>query len=344
MRDNNFTMTPEYVRRNIKVIHQEDGGLHQCFSDYAGEVISTAYDLFPGVVLIFKEVYRENYISNWRQSQDQGLLIEFCQNGRLEYQIEEEWRHHAEKNVILFRTDRSSRNLRYPLKEFGSIAVAVKTQELSPAFAAYLEQLDLSLDDLIQKYQLDQQLAQALRASEQLERIFWEISDAPEKAKLHYWKVKVLELLLRLTNMEYELEEIAQCRISCAQMTIAREAHRYLLAHLQEHITIKELARLLSTSPTQLKEGFRTVYGAPIQTFVREQRLYAAARLLRESDLKIRDVAETFGYINVSKFSAAFQRVIGMTPAEYRRQARLAETRKTSLRIEKQSDWSNRRA
>lgn len=314
-------MTPEYIRENLEIIHQKDGGLHQIFKDKEGEVISTSYALFPGVVLIFKEVHRHSYISNWRQKPDQGLLVEFCKEGRLECEMGEECLYHATGDVILFRTDYTARNLRYPLNDFHSIAIAVKMDELSPLFYGYLDQVDLKIDSLFQKYQLDQHFFRVLKVNHQLESLFSEINDAPEMVKINYWKVKVFELLLLLFSMGTEIEEHPKYRISRAQASIAKEAHRYLMENLHEHITITDLAKMLSTSPTQLKEGFRVVYGAPIQTFVREQRLHAAARLLKQTDMKIRDVAEQFGYINVSKFSAAFQDVIGMRPVEYREQS-----------------------
>lgn len=176
------------------------------------------------------------------------------------------------------------------------------------------------MESLFQKYQLDQKFFQVLKANHKLENIFSEINDAPEAAKINYWKLKVFELILLLISTDLETENHPKCRISRAQAAIAKEAHRYLMENLKEHITINDLAKMLSTSPTQLKEGFRAVYGMPLQTFVREQRIHAAAILVKQTDMKIRDVAEQFGYINVSKFSAAFQSVIGMKPVEYREQ------------------------
>ena len=314
-------VTPEYIRKNLEITYQKDGGLHQVFRDKDGEVISTSYSLFPGVVLIFKEVHRHSYISNWRLKPDQGLLIEFCKEGRLECQSGMECLYHAARDVILFRTDYTARNLQYPLKDFHSIGIAVNMDELSPLFSVYLDQMNLKMDSLFQKYQLDQHFFRVLKASHQLESIFLEIGDAPEEVKINYWKIKVFELLLFLISLKPEIEKHPKCRISQAQAAIAKEAYRYLMENLQEHITTTDLAKMLSTSPTQLKEGFRVVYGAPIQTFIREQRIHAAARLLKQTDLKIRDVAEQFGYINVSKFSSAFQAVIGMKPVEYREQS-----------------------
>lgn len=314
-------MTPEYVRQNLEVLHQNDGGICHTFRDEAGEVNSTSYSLFPGVVLVFKEVHRYSYISNWRKKRDQGLLIEFCQKGQLECQIGKEALSHAAGDVILFRKDCTVWDLKYPLKDFQSVAIVVKPEELSQLCFDCFDTMNLEMDLLFRKYQLNQHAFRVLKSPHQLEGIFQEIVNAPEAIKLDYWKVKIFELLLLLNGMEEEVKEEPQNRISRAQAVIAREAYRYMMDHLQERITINDLAKKLSTSPTQLKEGFRAVYGAPIQTFMREERINAAAEMLRQTDWKIRDVAEYFGYINVSKFSAAFQNVKGMKPCEYKRKA-----------------------
>lgn len=316
-----YKMTPEYVRQNLEVIHQNDGGVYHTFRDKAGEVKSTSYSLFPGVVLIFKEVHRPNYISNWRKKPEQGLLIEFCQKGQLECQIGEESLAHAAGDVILFRKNNTAWDLNYPLKDFRSVSIVVKPEELSQLCFDCFDMMNLEMDTLFQKYQLNQHLFRVLKSPHQLESIFLEIMNAPETIKLEYWKVKFFELLLLLNGMEPERKRMQQCRISHTQAVIAREAYRYMMDHLQERITITDLAKKLSTSPTQLKEGFRAVYGAPIQTFMREERIQAAAKLLCQTDWKIRDVAEYFGYINVSKFSAAFQAVKGMKPGEYKKRA-----------------------
>ena len=45
-----------------------------------------------------------------------------------------------------------------------------------------------------------------------------------------------------------------------------------------------------------------------------------AARLLRETDLSIGDIAQQVGYENQSKFSNVFRDIFQVLPTEYRRQ------------------------
>lgn len=56
----------------------------------------------------------------------------------------------------------------------------------------------------------------------------------------------------------------------------------------------------------------------PPASFLRAQKMHAAAKLLRESDRTVLDVASQFGYENASKFAKAFRDVIGVSPNSYR--------------------------
>ena len=48
-----------------------------------------------------------------------------------------------------------------------------------------------------------------------------------------------------------------------------------------------------------------------------------AAELLRDTDLRVAEIAEQVGYENQSKFAAVFVKEYGCPPLEYRRRARL---------------------
>ena len=48
-----------------------------------------------------------------------------------------------------------------------------------------------------------------------------------------------------------------------------------------------------------------------------------AAELLRDTDLRVAEIAEQVGYENQSKFAAVFVKEYGCPPLEYRRMSRL---------------------
>ena len=110
-----------------------------------------------------------------------------------------------------------------------------------------------------------------------------------------------------------------QWRAEAEQVRLIREIHDYLLSHMDQRITIEGLCHLYPINPTTLKEVFKDVYGTSIAAHLKEHRLEKAARLLRETDASMAEVARRVGYESQSKFTAAFKEQYGQLPKEYRR-------------------------
>ena len=71
---------------------------------------------------------------------------------------------------------------------------------------------------------------------------------------------------------------------------------------------------------TPMKNCFKSVYGSPIFTYMRNYRMnYAAALLKSDKSLKVAEIAGLVGYDSPSKFTAAFHQTMGKTPLEYRK-------------------------
>ena len=97
--------------------------------------------------------------------------------------------------------------------------------------------------------------------------------------------------------------------------------HRLLTGDLERHYTITELSRRFSIPTTALKECFKSVYGQPINTYMRGLRMDRAALLLRQEPyVGVAEIAGRVGYDSARKFAAAFKAVKGKTPLEYRRE------------------------
>lgn len=311
-------LTSEYIRKNLIVHHQDDGGVLQTYQDGDGSVSSVVYRLFPGVALIRKDVNRVCFLSNWRKQPERGFVIEHCWRGRMECQEGQACLYPAPGDVIIYRTDYAARKLQFPLGYFHSIAVSVNLDELSPELAAHLHTADFSMDELIRTYRLKDHFYCILKNTAPIVRIFEDIHNAPESVKLAYWKLKVVEMLVLLYADVSQVNERPERRISSAQAAVAKAARQHLLNHPYERITIDELAERFAVSASHLKEGFRVVYGTSIKRFDREHKMQVAAQLLRETHQQVGDIARQFGYVNTSKFSSAFQAVHGKNPMEYR--------------------------
>jgi AraC-like DNA-binding protein len=96
-----------------------------------------------------------------------------------------------------------------------------------------------------------------------------------------------------------------------------------LLHHNPAHSwTVAELARETGASRAALARRFNELVGEPPMTFLTGWRITLAADLLLEPGATIGSVAEQVGYGTPFALSAAFKRVRGVSPQQYRAAAR----------------------
>ncbi|MFD3257572.1 GyrI-like domain-containing protein [Paenibacillus lentus] len=97
------------------------------------------------------------------------------------------------------------------------------------------------------------------------------------------------------------------------------EAMKYIEDHLTSDIDFKEVARLAACSEYHFKRMFSFLAGVPLSEYIRRRRLTAAAFELRDSRVKVIDIAIKYGYSSPDAFGRAFQSLHGITPSEARR-------------------------
>lgn len=102
---------------------------------------------------------------------------------------------------------------------------------------------------------------------------------------------------------------------------VIRKIHDRILLHLGQRITIEELSKQYLINPTTLKNTFKSVYGTSIAAHIKEHRMEQAAKMLKETDQSIAEIAKDVGYDSQSKFTAAFKEYFKVLPREYRKES-----------------------
>ena len=94
-----------------------------------------------------------------------------------------------------------------------------------------------------------------------------------------------------------------------------------LLHRFDQPHTTESLARSVGLSPSHLRRRFKTIFGCTPMEFLERVRMEQAARLIKEGDLPIKEVARKVGYLDANNFSTAFKRFHGSSPQSHRRSA-----------------------
>jgi AraC-like DNA-binding protein len=80
---------------------------------------------------------------------------------------------------------------------------------------------------------------------------------------------------------------------------------------------VEALSDEVGISRAQLHRKMKEITGISTGEFIRNIRLEQAARLIKEGDINITQVAYSVGFNNQTHFSTAFKKHFGMTPSEY---------------------------
>ena len=97
-----------------------------------------------------------------------------------------------------------------------------------------------------------------------------------------------------------------------------QRAMNYLSEHMNEKITLQDLAEEVHLSPSRLAHLFREQVGATPQQFLERHRLERAKQLLRSTPHLVQDVAWQVGYENPFYFTRRFKKYAGCSPSAYR--------------------------
>jgi len=93
----------------------------------------------------------------------------------------------------------------------------------------------------------------------------------------------------------------------------------YMLEHASESLTLDELAGVVHLSRFHFCTAFRLATGKTPHEWLVIQRIGMAKKLLEDRALNITEVGLAVGYGTPSAFTAAFRRIAGCTPTDFRR-------------------------
>ncbi len=115
----------------------------------------------------------------------------------------------------------------------------------------------------------------------------------------------------------YIEQSMGQTKIPLTSTQKMNQVLQFIEAHLDEKITVEQLAGLVHYHPNYFIRAFRLVFGcSPIQ-YVNRLRLDQARQKLN-SDLPIGDIAQAVG-IERHNFSTMFKSYTGFSPRDFRR-------------------------
>lgn len=99
---------------------------------------------------------------------------------------------------------------------------------------------------------------------------------------------------------------------------IIRQVKELVMKRLDQDISLQYVAEQVHLNHQYLSTLFKAETGQNFSEFVTLCRMNRAKELLKNTNLKVYEIASLSGYVSSKHFMAVFKQMIGLTPTEYR--------------------------
>ena len=98
------------------------------------------------------------------------------------------------------------------------------------------------------------------------------------------------------------------------------KAIQYIEMHLDQPISLEQLAENIELAPAYLSRLFNQEVGQTVSQYIMSLRLDKGRNLLKTTSMRIDEVAQFVGFNQQSYFTKCFRQQYGLTPLQYRKQ------------------------
>jgi AraC-like DNA-binding protein len=297
------------VKNSGTIVAENENSTTYNLKNEDGEIKITEYQVFPGIWLLYEDIHAQNVY--YPLDYPTGVLeILHCREGRFEYNAGDRFFYLSEGDLAVNQKIKSAEGY-CPFRCYQGISIVIDPLHAELDLPEDLEDIYVNPRKLIGKF-CGENRQFIMRSTQRLEHIFSELYTVQKQVKKGYMKIKILELLLFLDEVDPKCSQEEQRTCSKMQVELVKNVCDFMNAHMDMRPTIQELSEKFYVSSTQLKKSFHDVCGESVYGYIRMQRMQTA-------DKSISEIASDFGYENKSKFSSAFCEVIGENPAKYRK-------------------------
>src|SRR5690606_12710532 len=97
-----------------------------------------------------------------------------------------------------------------------------------------------------------------------------------------------------------------------------KKAQAYIEEHIEERITVEELAGLVAVGRRSFERRFKQATNNSVLTYIQRVKVEAAKHSFESSRKNINEVMYDVGYTDTKAFRSTFKKITGLTPVEYR--------------------------
>lgn len=250
------------------------------------------YQLFPDIKLI---------CGADKPHMQEGVGISYCLDGVMECKADGSYYYLTSGNYMVYSINECST---HTSENYNGLTLIVS----GVSSGSSVTELVCDADKLRER--IKQKGAYIAKADGELLRAFSDTLSDHSKAGEAWLKVRAVEMIMLVSNLFTSVRAEYAEKISAVSYTICDS--------ISCHVTISQLSKRVRLNPTTLKTAFKSTFGCSIYFYAKCRKMFRAAELLLQTDMKIIDIAEEVGYCNASKFAKAFRDVMSTAPRRFR--------------------------
>lgn len=119
----------------------------------------------------------------------------------------------------------------------------------------------------------------------------------------------------------YDLVDRVRETKSLQYSKMINRCREYIFNHIYESPTLQELAQIANLHPEYLSRLFKKEVGVSLGTYIQQERIEEAKKLLLYTELSITEVCTRLNFNDQSHFIKSFKKHTGVTPKKFRQNA-----------------------
>lgn len=127
----------------------------------------------------------------------------------------------------------------------------------------------------------------------------------------------VVNLLIEM-QLDYTTR-MAKLHLARRGSAYVTRAIDYIYDHLDESLTMEQLAGEVKLNPSYFSKLFASETGITVKKYINQVKIDTAKQMLENSDYSAADIALSLGYSSPAAFSSVFKNYTNTTPGGYRR-------------------------
>ncbi|WP_244209352.1 AraC family transcriptional regulator [Paenibacillus ferrarius] len=168
------------------------------------------------------------------------------------------------------------------------------------------------------------QISSELEAAQEIGRIILAVNEEMEKKRTAYpgmirsYILQICVLLSRHFKSHISTGEFNQ--VFALYYKLA-PVLTYMHENFREPLELSDVAKKLDLSSSRVRHLFKEIMGEGFKDYLLHLRVNEARRLLLNTNLSIVDICYQSGFQSHNPFYHAFQKIVGMSPGDYRKAA-----------------------